>query len=118
MSCKTAFGLAEDEFWQYVRTIGSGEIDQPGGSWPNLYMKWKPIWKQSCRSCEGSEATGHTPFCVFNCPTGALAYGDIEDEGSEAAKMIAKLLPREYRRYEIPAWEDTREGVIYLEKGI
>ena len=50
MACKKAYGLDVDDYRMYVRTIGGGQIDTPGGKWPNLYMKWMPIWKQSCIS--------------------------------------------------------------------
>ena len=118
MACKTAHKLDTDEFWQYVRTVGSGEIDQPGGTWPNLYMKWTPIWKQSCRKCAGDESTGGQPYCVYNCPTKALVYGDASDPEGPLAKRAAELRGQGFRIYEIPAWEDTREGVMYAENGI
>lgn len=118
MSCKMKYGLAPEEFRQFVRTIGGGEIDQPGGEWPNLYLKWMPIWKQSCIGCHGDEATGFKPYCVYNCPSGALTYGDFDDPGSEAALREAELKAKGFRVYEIPAWEDTRAGVRYAENSI
>lgn len=118
MSCKMEFGLEPDEFLQYVRTIGGGEIDQPGGEWPNLYLKWMPIWKQSCHSCAGDDASGHKPICVYNCPTGALTYGDLDDPQSEISLKQDELKQLGFRVYAIPAWEDTRANVLYAENSI
>lgn len=118
MACKTAHGLETEEFWQYVRTIGGGECDEPGGKWPKLYMKWMPIWKNSCKSCTGDKTTGLLPYCVFNCPTGALTYGDPQDGGSEFSERLETLKSRGFRVYEIPVWEETRQGIIYTEKDI
>lgn len=118
MACKTANKLEVDEFRQYVRTIGGGERDEPGGEWPNLYMKWMPIWKLSCTSCRGDWSTDGKPFCTYNCPTGALTYGDLEDETSEIAQYAGALKENSFRFYEIPEWEETRSGIVYAEKGI
>lgn len=119
MSCKTAYDLDLDEYRQYVRTIGGGQIDTPGGKWPDsLYMKWMPIWKQSCIGCAGSASTDHKPYCVYNCPTGALTYGDLDDPDSEISQRMKDLQDKEYRIYQIPAWEDTRAGIWYAEKNI
>ena len=118
MSCKTAYELDLDTYRNYVRTIGGGELDTPGGKWPNLYMKWMPIWKQSCIQCHGVDGTDNQPYCVYNCPSGALTYGDPEDPESELSKRREELLDLEYRVYEIPDWEDTRKGVLYAENGI
>ena len=117
-ACKVAYNLDLDEYWSFVRTVGSGEMDQPGGTWPNLYMKWTPIWKQSCKKCSGDASTDGKPYCVYNCSTGALTYGDPDDPESELSKRMEQLLDQEYRIYQIPAWEGTREGVLYAEKGI
>ena len=31
LSCKQAYGLADDEYRVFIRTIGGGQIDTPGG---------------------------------------------------------------------------------------
>ena len=31
MACKMAHDLETEEFWEFVRTIGGGELDEPGG---------------------------------------------------------------------------------------
>ncbi|MGI6217824.1 MAG: hypothetical protein ACOYIK_09465 [Coriobacteriales bacterium] len=118
MSCKMEFGLKPDEFIEYVRTIGGGEIDQAGGTWPNLYLKWMPIFKQTCKHCVGDESTENKPICVYNCPTGAMVYGDADDPESDFSKRREELLDKGFRVYQIPVWEDTRDNVWYAEKGI
>ncbi|MBR0404541.1 MAG: hypothetical protein IJI68_04985 [Eggerthellaceae bacterium] len=118
MSCKMQYKLEPETFRQFVRTIGGGEIDQPGGEWPNLYLKWMPIWKQSCIGCRGEAATDFKPYCVYNCPAGALTYGDFDDPDSEASKREAQLKQKGFRVYEMPVWEDTRPGIRYAENSI
>ena len=118
LACKQAYGLAEDEYRVFVRTIGGGQIDTPGGKWPNLYMKWMPIFTKKCIACAGNDATGNTPYCAFNCPTDALSYGDPDDPESAFAKRFAELRADEYRIYQLDPWEEPRDGVCYAEKDI
>lgn len=118
MACKTAHHLDTDVFWQYVRTIGGGERDEPGGEWPNLYMKWMPIWKTKCPECSGDAMSDNLPYCVYNCPTHALVYGDVDDPDSAYSKRLAELKSKQFRVYKIPEWEETRETVTYAEKNI
>lgn len=118
MACKKAFGLGEDEYRTFVRTIGGGQIDIPGGKWPNLYMKWLPIFNQHCIRCSGDATTGHMPYCVYNCTTQAMAYGDPEDPSSDFSKMRDDLREKQYRIYQQHPWEETKEGIWYAEKDI
>ena len=118
LSCKQAHGLADDEYRLFIRTIGGGQIDTPGGKWPNLYMKWMPIYTGKCIGCAGNEATGQVPYCAFNCPTDALAYGDPSDPESPYSKAVAQLRAAEYRIYELDPWEEGRAGITYAEKDI
>lgn len=119
LACKVAHNLDVDEYWQINRTIGGGQLDTPGGKWPDsLYMKWMPIWKQSCIKCQGESSTDNQPYCVFNCPMGALTYGDMSDPESEISKRADELRAMEFRVYQLPSWEDTRETIWYAEKDI
>lgn len=118
LACKVAYGLDEDEYRMYVRTIGGGEVDVPGGQWPNLYMKWKPIYKKNCLNCKGCKSTDGMPYCVYNCTNEALTCGDLDDPESPISKEMERLKGMEYRIYQIPGWEDTRDGVYYAERGI
>lgn len=118
MACKKAHGLGEDEYRLFVRTIGGGQIDIPGGKWPNLYMKWMPIFNQHCIGCAGDSTTEGKPYCVYNCTTQALSYGDPEDPESGFSTAKESLRQRQYRIYQMHPWEETREGVWYAEKDI
>jgi Fe-S-cluster-containing dehydrogenase component len=102
----------------FVRTIGGGGIDEAGGKWPNLYLKWNPVYSQKCAKCHGDASTGNIPYCVYNCPTGALMYGDTSDAASDIAKRKEELLDNGYHTWEQPEWECTRDGVVYMENGI
>ena len=118
MACKVAYDLEYDEFKQFVRTIGGGQTDEPGGEWPNLYMKWMPIYTDNCSSCSGEDSTRNQPYCVFNCPTYALSYGDLDDASSPISQCLDDLLNKGYNIYQLSAWERTSKRVHYAEKGI
>ncbi len=117
-ACKAAYHLPVDEYRLFVRTIGDGNIDEAGGTWPNLYLKWNPVFTTECKNCRGAESTDGVPYCAFNCPTGAMVYGDPDDPESDYAKKKEELLDRGYHMWKMPAWEKTRDGVTYMEKGI
>ena len=118
MACKKAFDLPEDEYRVFVRTIGGGQIDIPGGKWPNLYMKWMPIFNRHCIECQGDASTGYVPSCVYNCTTQALTYGDPDDPESAFSQKREELREKQFRLYEQHPWEETRKGVLYAEKDI
>ena len=118
MACKKAYGLDVDDYRMYVRTIGGGQIDTPGGKWPNLYMKWMPVYHTDCLACSGSARTGNQPFCVYNCTTEALTYGDLDDPESAISKRMEELRQQDFRIYQLHPWEKTRANVWYAEKDI
>ena len=111
LACKVGNNLPDDEFFLTVRTLGSGEgIDRPAGVWPNLHMSWQPVWSQKCIKCPGRLAKGELPYCVNSCPCGALSIGD------EAAAKKEELREKGFRFFELPAWDVTKDGVVYAEK--
>jgi Fe-S-cluster-containing dehydrogenase component len=118
LACKVGNQLADDEWWQHVRTLGSGEgIDRPAGVWPNLHMSWIPIHTQDCTLCGGRTAQGQEPFCVHNCPNGAMTYGDLDDPQSAVAAKLKDLRERGYRIFKLPEWERSRAEIVYASKG-
>jgi molybdopterin-containing oxidoreductase family iron-sulfur binding subunit len=116
LACKVAYGLAEDEWWQHVRTIGGGGIDEPAGTWPDLWMKWMPVYTQDCTLCGERTEEGLEPYCVHNCPTKALTFGDLDDASSPVSKRLGELKGKGYRTFRLAEWERTRPEVVYTEK--
>lgn len=117
MACKLGNRLADDEWWNTVRTLGSGEgIDRPGGQWPDLRMSWIPVYHRDCILCAGRTAQGELPYCVAACPCEALHWGDLEDEKSEVSKQVADLRARDFRIFRLPNWENTRKEMVYASK--
>ncbi len=112
MACKVVNQLPDEDYWVTVRTLGSGEgVDRPAGTWPNLHMSWMPVWSEKCVKCAPRLAEGHTePFCVKCCPNGALTYGEAVD------KEVANLRDKGFRVCSLPAWESSREGIVYASK--
>ena len=117
MACKVGHKLDLEDYRVRVETIGSGTgVDSPGGTWPNVFMKWKPAYAKSCTMCADRTADGLEPMCVFNCPTKALTYGDIDDEDSPVNVRMAQLKDKGFGISQKPAWEGTRDNVYYAEK--
>ena len=111
LSCMTGNGLPDGRYFVNVRTLGSGEgIDRPAGTWPDLHMSWIPIWSQSCVKCPSRIAAGEKPYCVNSCPCDALTIGDA------AAAKKEELRDRGFRFFELPAWEKSKDNVLYAEK--
>ena len=111
LACKVGNNLPDEEFWLTVRTLGSGEgIDRPAGTWPNLHMSWQPVWTSKCVKCPSRVKAGELPYCVNSCPCDALSIGEA------AAAKQEELRERGFRFFEMPAWEKTKEGVVYAEK--
>ena len=49
---------------------------------------------QKCDMCAHLLDNGYkSPRCVEMCPTGALAFGDLNDPGSEVSKLVAEKKP-------------------------
>ena len=108
LACMTGNGLKDGQFFVNVRTLGSGEgIDRPSGVWPNLRMSWMPFYTSHCIKCKPRTEAGELPYCVAQCPNKALAYG------ADAAEKIEAARARGARIYQLPAWENSKEGVIY-----
>jgi Fe-S-cluster-containing dehydrogenase component len=97
-----------------VRTLGSGGgIDKPAGVWPELSMKWMPVYNKSCVLCKPRTAVGDIPYCVYSCPYEALSYGDLSDSSSAASKNLADLETKGYSIFKLPEWENSKEEVVY-----
>lgn len=91
-----------------MRTLGSGEgIDRPAGTWPDLRMSWIPIWSRSCIKCAPRVAEGELPYCVKCCPNGALSFGADAHVKIEAARAEG------FRIFELPTWENAKDGIVY-----
>lgn len=56
-----------------------------------------------CTFCEHRVAVGAVPACVETCPTGARAFGDLDDPKSEASKAIAGSQKKDILRPETGA---------------
>ena len=117
LACKVGNNLSEDEWWQYVRTLGSGSgIDEPAGTWPNVHMSWMPMHTSDCTLCGERTEQGLEPYCTYNCPTKAMTFGDMDDPNSPFSKRLNELKEKGYRIFKLPAWERTRAEVVYAEK--
>lgn len=111
LACKVGNDLDDKVFWQTVRTLGSGEgIDRPAGTWPDLHMSWMPVWSESCTKCPSRIKEGSLPYCVYNCPNAALTFGE------EVDGEVERLRSEGFRVFELPAWEKSKDGIVYASK--
>lgn len=114
MACKAGNHLDDDEYRVTVRTNGSGAgIDRPAGTYPALHMSWMPIYKKSCTFCPDRTADGAAPFCAYDCPTEALAFGDESDPDSDYSRALVRVKDAGESLFELPAFEDARANVVY-----
>ena len=122
-SCKVAHGLEDSDWRIVVRTLGSGEgIDKPAGVWGDLHMEWMPVWAKKCMRCGDYACTESypEPFCVHNCPTHALTYGDLDDPESAAGAKAAELRAAGRRFFKLPFFEAAanRTDIQYVNRKI
>lgn len=71
------------------------------------YAKFQEGTVQKCHFCYHRLDQGLAPACVQTCPTGALLYGDLEDEESPIHQALRS---RQYRR---PREELGTEPALY-----
>lgn len=117
MACKVANDLPDDDYRIVVRTLGSGAgNDRPAGVYPDLTMSWQPVWNDKCTFCPDRLSKGEQPYCVYNCPTEALAIGDDKDPESDYSKALARVTDAGYRVFEMPKWEGTRASITYASR--
>jgi Fe-S-cluster-containing dehydrogenase component len=117
MACKCGNELKDDAYRVTVRTLGSGSgIDRPAGVYPNLKMNWMPVYEKSCVLCAPRVAAGDAPYCVYDCPTEALHFGDAEDSDSSYSKELERLKAKGYRIFSLPDWENSKADILYAHR--
>ncbi len=66
---------------------------------------------QKCNLCVHLTSQGKEPNCVLNCPAKARIFGDLNDPGSPASKLLAKYPDRVFViRQDL----ETQPNVYYL----
>lgn len=117
MACKMGNKLEDDDYRVIVRTHGSGAgIDRPQGVYPDLKMNWQPIYQKDCTFCASRVAEGQEPYCAYNCPTNALAFGDDEDPESPFSTALSRCKDRKYHIFSLPDYEGSRQSITYATK--
>lgn len=70
-------------------------------------------YADKCTFCEHRVAQGNVPACVETCPTGARAFGDLDDPKSQVSQAIASAKSAKALRPETGA----KPKLIYLNSG-
>ena len=120
-ACSVAYKLPDDtkQWWLTVKSVGdsSGAIDEPAGAYPNFKLSWEPIMWPSCTLCPARTARNLEPYCVWNCPNHARAYGDLDDPMSKISVAMKGYRDRGYKIYQLPdAGTTTHVAAYYVEK--
>lgn len=76
-------------------------------------MSWQPIYQKSCTFCAENVAKGEKQYCVMDCPTHALAWGDDADSESVYSIERQRCLDLHYNLFELPPHEGARSNVTY-----
>jgi Fe-S-cluster-containing dehydrogenase component len=119
MACKMGNALADDEYRLTVRTLGNGRgIDRPAGIYPDLHMEWQPVYTKACTMCAGRTGEGKSelPYCVYDCPTGALAFGDADDAKSAYCAAVERCRDAGADIFALASYEDSKSGVTYASR--
>ncbi len=85
----------------------------PDGPVPYEEMKYKEHVAgaaQKCDFCQDRLEKGLQPYCVYNCLTGALLFGDLDDPNSEVRQALASGRTSFRLREEL----GTQPSVYYL----
>lgn len=114
MACKMGWKLEDEDYRVIVRTNGSGVgIDRPQGVYPDLKMSWQPIFNNDCTFCAPRVAEGYEPYCVYNCPTKALAFGDPNDESSDFTTELNRCKDMNFNVFSLPDYENSHDNITY-----
>lgn len=114
MACKMGWELEDDDYRVIVRTHGSGAgIDRPLGVYPNLRMGWQPVFQKSCTFCGPRVADEYEPYCSYNCPTQAIAFGNSDDAESDYSISEQRCKDLKYHLFEMGSYEDKHANITY-----
>ncbi len=64
---------------------------------------------EKCIFCDHRIHNNELPFCVEACPSGARVFGDLDNAGSEIAKLLKK-----HAHFVLKPEEGTRPNVYYI----
>ncbi|MDR1016897.1 MAG: 4Fe-4S binding protein [Coriobacteriales bacterium] len=118
MACKVGNKLADDDYRIKVETLGSGKgNDRPAGTYPALSMSWLPLYQQGCTFCAGRTGEGKNavPFCVMDCPTEALAFGDADDPASAYNAAVKRCADAGSPAHPLDK-QDLKVGITYSDR--
>lgn len=96
---------------------GAELVAKTGTNPPHKTKYYHPDYKdvrrdntvEKCILCAHRLKNNEQPFCVVSCPSGARVVGDINDAGSDAAKLLKK-----HKNFVLQPKEGTKPNVYYI----
>lgn len=116
VSCKVQNNLPEGSWWNYVYTLGGPDMDMPMGKHSEPKMGYRPTISAACNFCADLLKEGKKPFCVYNCPMEARAFGDLNDPDGPVNQAIRELRGKEYSIFKLPEIMKTKKNVYYASR--
>ena len=95
IACRIGNNLPIGLWYNRVNTIGNGNLDSPGGTYPNNALAYEPV---ACQHCAN-------PLCVAACPTGASYIDEetgivlIDGEACIGCRSCIEACPYDVRVY-------------------
>jgi Fe-S-cluster-containing dehydrogenase component len=75
-----------------------------------IYWNEEKNLPQKCTFCVHRLEEGEIPRCVQACPSGCLAFGDLDDPGSDVSKLLKSTKAEVFH----PEW-NTKPNVYYID---
>ena len=99
VGCAVDHELPENIYWGRLETVGSANVYQPTGKYPNVKMRSRTLM---CNHCAN-------PACVPDCPTGAMQKRDDGIVFSDYDTCIGCGTCAEECPYDIPVIDTENE---------
>ena len=136
VSCVIDHKLPDGVQWSHVQSYDGDVLYQSTGTFPDSVLKFRPTLCNHCSNpacvaacpygvpaidpqanvstkctfCADLVADGVEPYCVASCPANARIFGDLSDQQSAAAQLLAMSPDAEQLLVEM----GTQPNVYYI----
>jgi len=111
------FYTDKTELIKGITSSGSEMAEKTGAVTPHKTAYLHPDYEavrrdnivEKCIFCDHRVKNGELPYCVISCPSGARVVGDIDDPGSEVAKLL-----KMHKHFVLQPEAGTKPNVYYI----